>query len=64
MNQRAIHFMKAFIAGFVSTLVFHQGLLTLFYLTAVVPRAPYDFGAVPPQADADLVGRAEPLPKK
>jgi len=48
MNQRAIHFMKAFIAGFVSTLVFHQGLLTLFYLTAVVPRAPYDFGAVPP----------------
>jgi hypothetical protein len=48
MNQRAIDFAKAFVAGFVSTLVFHQGLLTLFYLSAVVPRAPYDFSAVPP----------------
>src|SRR5258707_7698375 len=48
MNQRAIDFVKAFVAGFVSTLVFHQGLLTLFYLAAVVPRAPYDLRAVPP----------------
>jgi hypothetical protein len=48
MNQRAIDFVKAFVAGFVSTLVFHQGLLTLFYLAAVVSRAPYDFRAVPP----------------
>ncbi len=50
MNQRAIDFVKAFVAGFVSTLVFHQGLLTLFYLAAVVPRAPYDLRAVPPLA--------------
>ncbi len=48
MNQRAINFVKAFVAGFVSTIVFHQGLLTLFYLTAVVPRAPYDLRPVPP----------------
>ena len=41
-------FVKAFIAGFVSTLVFHQGVLTLFYLAGAFPRAPYDLGAVPP----------------
>ena len=50
MNQRAIDFVKAFVAGFVSTLVFHQGLLTLFYLAAVVPRAPYDLKAALPLA--------------
>jgi len=48
MNQRAIDFVKAFVAGFVSTLVFHQGLLTLFYFAGFVPGAPYDFKAVPP----------------
>jgi hypothetical protein len=41
-------FVKAFIAGFLSTLVFHQGVLTLFYLTGAFPRAPYDLTAVPP----------------
>jgi hypothetical protein len=41
-------FVKAFLAGFVSTLVFHQGVLTLFYLAGALPRVPYDFGAVPP----------------
>ena len=41
-------FVKAFIAGFVSTLVFHQGVLTLFYLSGAFPRPPYDFTSVPP----------------
>lgn len=41
-------FLKAFVAGFVSTLVFHQGLLTLFYVTGAFPRAPYDTSAVGP----------------
>jgi hypothetical protein len=39
---------KAFIAGFVSTLVFHQGVLALFYLAGAFPRAPYYLGGVPP----------------
>ena len=39
---------KAFIAGFVSTLVFHQGLLWLLYVAGVSPRAPWDMTAVPP----------------
>ena len=58
MNQRAIDFVKAFVAGFVSTLVFHQGLLTLFYLTAIVPRAPYDLRAVPPLAIPAVISLA------
>ena len=58
MNQRAINFVKAFVAGFVSTIVFHQGLLTLFYLAAVVPRAPYDLRAVPPMAIPAVISLA------
>jgi hypothetical protein len=41
-------FLKAFIAGFLSTLVFHQGVLTLFYLAGAFSRVPYDLTAVPP----------------
>src|SRR5262249_18437450 len=48
MNQRVVQFVKAFIAGFVSTLVFHQGVLALFYLARPVQRTPYDLEAVPP----------------
>ncbi|HEV3081702.1 MAG TPA: hypothetical protein VGY66_18125 [Gemmataceae bacterium] len=48
MNQRAMQFVKAFIAGFVSTLVFHQGVLALFYFAGASPRRPYDLDAVPP----------------
>jgi hypothetical protein len=58
MNQRAIDLVKAFAAGFASTLVFHQGLLTLFYLAAVVPRAPYDLRAVPPMAIPAVISLA------
>jgi hypothetical protein len=48
MNQRIVQFVQGFIAGFVSTLVFHQGVLALLYLAGAVPRAPYDLRAVPP----------------
>src|SRR2546427_9769040 len=39
---------RAFIAGFLSTLVFHQGVLTLFWLAGALPRAPYDMAPAPP----------------
>jgi hypothetical protein len=39
---------RAFIAGFLSTLVFHQGVLTLFWLSGALPRAPYDMASAPP----------------
>jgi len=32
---------KAFIAGFVSTLVFHQGTLAILYAAGMTTRAPY-----------------------
>jgi hypothetical protein len=41
-------YVKAFIAGFVSTLVFHQTVLTLFWLSGALPRVPYDMHPVPP----------------
>ena len=58
MNLHPIDFVKAFIAGFVSTLTFHQGLLALFYLGAIVARAPYDLGPVPPLAVPAVISLA------
>jgi len=43
-----MNYLKAFIAGFVSTLLFHQGLLWLLYAGGVSPRAPWDMTPVPP----------------
>lgn len=40
--------LKAFIAGFVSTLAFHQGLLWLLHAAGVSPRAPWNMTPVPP----------------
>lgn len=39
---------KAFVAGFVSTLAFHQGMLGLFYVLGVFPRAPFSMAATAP----------------
>src|SRR4029077_17406164 len=58
MNQRAINLAKVFIAGFVSTFVFHQGLFTLYFLAGVVPRAAYDFRPVPPLAIPSVISLA------
>jgi len=43
-----MNYLKAFIAGFVSTLVFHQGVLWLLYAGGVSPRGPWNFTPVPP----------------
>ena len=37
-----VPYLAAFIAGFVSTLVFHQGIATLLWLSGAFPRTPYD----------------------
>ena len=39
---------KAFISGFLATLIFHQGLFGLFYLAGVVPGGPFNLSPVPP----------------
>lgn len=41
-------FIKSFLAGFLSTLVFHQGLLGTFYLLKIAPIAPFNMTPVPP----------------
>ena len=41
-------YLKAFIAGFVSTLLFHQGVLWLLYASGLSPRAPWNMTPVPP----------------
>jgi len=39
---------KLYVAGFVATLVFHQGLLGLMHVTGISPRAPFDLAATAP----------------
>ncbi|HNV84922.1 MAG TPA: hypothetical protein PLF92_10110 [Arenimonas sp.] len=39
---------RSFIAGFISTLVFHQGLFHLLYLAGKIPRPAWDMTATPP----------------
>ncbi len=41
-------YLRAFVAGFVSTLVFHQGLLQALHLGGVVPLAAWNMTAAPP----------------
>lgn len=36
-----MNYLRAFAAGFVSTLVFHQGLIWLFHLLGMFPRMPW-----------------------
>lgn len=49
---------KWFIAGFVATLVFHQGLLGLLYVAGVSPRAPFDLTATAPLGIPQVISLA------
>lgn len=39
---------RSFIAGFISTLLFHQGLFHCLYLAGKIPRPAWDMTSVPP----------------
>lgn len=41
-------YVKAFVAGFLATLIFHQGVYTLFYLAGAAPAPPFDMAATEP----------------
>ena len=41
-------YVRAFVAGFLSTLIFHQGVIFLFHAMGVFPRAPWNMEGVPP----------------
>ena len=41
-------YVKAFIAGFVATLVFHQGVFAALHAAGLIPRPAFDLTPVPP----------------
>lgn len=43
-----IQYLRAFAAGFVSTLVFHQGVILVFHLLGAFPRAPWSLAPTAP----------------
>ena len=43
-----MRWLKAFLAGFFSTLVFHQGLLAILHATGASPRAAYSMERTAP----------------
>lgn len=53
-----IGYVRAFVAGFVSTLVFHQGVILVFHLLGVFPRAPWNLAAVPPLGVPSVISLA------
>lgn len=50
--------LKALLAGFVSTLVFHQGLLALMHLAGLVPRMAWNLSPVPPLGVPSVISLA------
>ena len=49
---------KSFIAGFLATLLFHQGMLALLHAAGATPRAPYIMTATPPFGVPQVVSLA------
>ena len=41
-------YVRAFVAGFLSTLTFHQAVIWVFFTMGVFPRAPWNMDGVPP----------------
>ncbi|WP_152206633.1 hypothetical protein [Marinobacter changyiensis] len=39
---------KAFVSGFLATLIFHQGLFAVFFYAGIVPAEPFNLSPVPP----------------
>jgi hypothetical protein len=51
-------YVRAFIAGFLSTLLFHQGVLLLFNLLGVFNRSPWNMDPVPPLGVPSVISLA------
>ena len=50
--------LKAFVAGFVSVLVFHPGVLALLHVAGLIPRGPYALAPVPPLGVPQVISAA------
>jgi NADH:ubiquinone oxidoreductase subunit 2 (subunit N) len=57
-KEMAMKWLLAFVAGFVSTLVFHQGLLELLHLAGAVPVAAWNMRPVPPLGVPSVISLA------
>ena len=53
-----IRWLQAFIAGFVSTMAFHQGLQALLHRFGVSPKAAFDMAPVPPLGIPSVISLA------
>jgi hypothetical protein len=53
-----MRFLVAFIAGFLATLIFHQGALAALYGAGVVPAAPYPMAATWPLGVPQVISLA------
>jgi hypothetical protein len=53
-----IELLKAFGAGFLSTLVFHQGLVAVLYVAGITQRAPYSLASTVPLGVPQVVSLA------
>ncbi|MFN3712961.1 MAG: hypothetical protein ACK4SX_04810 [Alcanivoracaceae bacterium] len=49
---------KAFLAGFVATLVFHQGVIGLFWFAGAIPAPPWNLAPVPPLGIPQVISLA------
>lgn len=49
---------KAFLSGFLATLIFHQALLAVFFYAGMVPHAPYNMSPVPPMGVPSVISLA------
>ncbi|MDX1634380.1 MAG: hypothetical protein R3280_07085 [Marinobacter sp.] len=50
--------LKAFVSGFLATLIFHQGLFAVFHYAGMVPSAPFNMAPVPPLGVPQVISLA------
>ena len=48
LPRNAKEWLQAFVGGFIATLLFHQGIVALFWLAGLIPAAPWNMSPVPP----------------
>ena len=53
-----MNYLKAFLAGFASTLIFHQGLIAFLHAVGFIPRVPYSFAPTAPFGIPQVVSLA------
>ena len=53
-----MNYLKAFLAGFASTFIFHQGLIAILHAAGYIPRVPYSFAPTAPFGIPQVVSLA------